>query len=153
MDFDIKKEVKNFYGNIAQKVQEDTHSTCSCCQEISRAERNYAGQNLDDLPKEAIDASLGCAKAYVKTYDDKNRCLCLLDPAGYCYGSAGGSLQYVICLGAGKSCRIQKPVQLAVVFTAAWRSAYRFFVSGGEDYRGQRNEKGLPCRWAEASEM
>ena len=39
MDFDIKKEVKNFYGNIAQKVQEDTHSTCSCCQEISRAQK------------------------------------------------------------------------------------------------------------------
>ena len=65
MDFDIKKEVKNFYGNIAQKVQEDTHSTCSCYQEISRAERNYAGQNLDDLPKEAIDASLGCANPLV----------------------------------------------------------------------------------------
>ena len=65
MDFDIKKEVKNFYGNIAQKVQEDTHSTCSCCQEISRAERNYAGQNLDDIPKEAIEASLGCANPLV----------------------------------------------------------------------------------------
>lgn len=65
MDFDIKKEVKDFYGNIAQKVQEDKHSTCSCCQEISRAERNYAGQNLDDIPKEAIDASLGCSNPFV----------------------------------------------------------------------------------------
>lgn len=65
MDFDIKKEVKDFYGNIAQKVQENTHKTCSCCQEISRAQRNYAGQNLDDIPKEAIDASLGCANPLV----------------------------------------------------------------------------------------
>jgi len=65
MDFDVKKEVKDFYGNIAQKVQEDTHKTCSCCQEISIAQRNYAGQNLDDIPKEAIEASLGCANPLV----------------------------------------------------------------------------------------
>ena len=65
MDFDVKKEVKDFYGNIAKKVQEDTHKTCSCCQEISIAQRNYAGQNLDDIPKEAIEASLGCANPLV----------------------------------------------------------------------------------------
>ena len=60
-----KKEVKDFYGNIAQKIQKNKHNNCSCCQEISRAQRNYAGQNLDDIPNEAIEASLGCANPLV----------------------------------------------------------------------------------------
>lgn len=59
MDFDIKKEVKDFYGKIAKE------KTCCSCQEISRAERNYEGEFLDDIPKEAVSASLGCANPLV----------------------------------------------------------------------------------------
>ena len=101
-----------------------------------KGKRNNAGA------KESVCAAVGCTETYAEAYGDKNRCLCLLDPAGYCYGAAGGSLQHVICLGAGQSCMIQKPVQLAVIFTAPWRLDYRFSVSCGEDYRGSGNESG-----------
>lgn len=59
MDFDIKKEVQNFYGEVAKK------KTCGCCQEMSRAERNYEGEYLDDIPEDAVKASLGCANPLV----------------------------------------------------------------------------------------
>lgn len=66
MDFDIKQEVKNFYGEIAKNVEKEPQKRCSCsCNEISRAQRNYHGINLDDLPKEAVTASLGCANPLV----------------------------------------------------------------------------------------
>ena len=58
MDFDIKKEVKDFYGNIAKNVEVEEQSTCSCCKKPSRAERLYEGQNLEDIPlaNETLDA-------------------------------------------------------------------------------------------------
>jgi len=59
MDFDIKKEVQNFYGDIAKK------KTCCSCQEISRAERNYEGEYLDNIPEDVIKISLGCANPLV----------------------------------------------------------------------------------------
>ncbi len=59
MDFNIKEEVQNFYGDIAKKK-----TGCSC-QEISRAERNYDGDYLDDIPEDAVKASLGCANPLV----------------------------------------------------------------------------------------
>ena len=58
MDFDVKQEVQNFYGEIAKK------KTCSC-QEISRAQRNYEGDYLENIPEDAIKASLGCANPLV----------------------------------------------------------------------------------------
>lgn len=65
MDFDVKKEVKDFYGNIAKNVEVEEQATCSCCKKPSRAERLYAGQNLEDIPKEAVTASLGCSNPLV----------------------------------------------------------------------------------------
>lgn len=65
MTFNIKKEVKDFYGNIAKGVSSNDESTCCSCQEISRAERNYEGKLLDEIPKEAVTASLGCANPLV----------------------------------------------------------------------------------------
>lgn len=59
MNFDVKKEVQNFYGEIAKKK-----TSCSC-QEISRAERNYEGEYLDNIPEDAVKASLGCANPLV----------------------------------------------------------------------------------------
>ena len=59
MDFDVKKEVQNYYGEIAKK------KTCCSCQEISRAQRNYDGDYLENIPEDAIKASLGCANPLV----------------------------------------------------------------------------------------
>ena len=59
MDFDVKKEVQNFYGEIAKK------KTCCSWQEISRAQRNYDGDYLENIPEDAIKASLGCANPLV----------------------------------------------------------------------------------------
>lgn len=59
MDFDVKQEVQNFYGEIVKK------KTCCSCQEISRAKRNYEGDYLENIPEDAIKASLGCANPLV----------------------------------------------------------------------------------------
>lgn len=59
MDFDVKKEVQNFYGEIAKK------KTYCSCQEISIAQRNYDGDYLENIPEDAIKASLGCANPLV----------------------------------------------------------------------------------------
>lgn len=65
MDFEVKKQVKKHYGEIAKKVSKNSKSSCcssKCgCDEISNTSVMYKGENLDGLPKEAINASLGCA--------------------------------------------------------------------------------------------
>lgn len=64
MEFDIKETVKEFYGGIASDVTQGKKSCCAC-DEISKTSRIYDGANLDDLPIEAINASLGCANPLV----------------------------------------------------------------------------------------
>lgn len=65
MDFDVKSKVKDYYGGIAQKVDNGAQASCcsssSCCGDISKASLIYKGENLNDLPKEAVEVSLGCA--------------------------------------------------------------------------------------------
>jgi arsenite methyltransferase len=65
MKFDVKEKVKEKYGDIAKKVSTTSKSSCcgskGCCSDISNTSVIYNGQNLADLPKEAINASLGCA--------------------------------------------------------------------------------------------
>ena len=65
MEFDVKSKVKEYYGDIAKKVDNGVSSSCcsspSCCGDVSKASLIYEGENLDDLPKEAVEASLGCA--------------------------------------------------------------------------------------------
>jgi ubiquinone/menaquinone biosynthesis C-methylase UbiE len=69
MDFDVKKQVKEHYGEIAKKVSKESKSSCcssKCgCDDISNTSVIYQGENLQDLPKEAINASLGCANPLV----------------------------------------------------------------------------------------
>lgn len=69
MEFDLKKKVKEYYGSIASKVNSSEAKSCcansSCCTNVSKTSLIYAGENLDDLPKEAIDASLGCANPVI----------------------------------------------------------------------------------------
>ena len=60
MKFEVKKEVKSFYGNIAKNK-----SKCCKCKEMTRAERNYDGAYLEDIPEDAIRVSLGCANPLV----------------------------------------------------------------------------------------
>lgn len=77
MEFDVKEKVKEYYGGIASKVSKGSGGSCcsgssccggsskpaatSCCGDISSKSVIYAGENLDDLPAEAVEASLGCA--------------------------------------------------------------------------------------------
>lgn len=65
MKFDVKTKVKEYYGEIAKNVENDTKGNCcsgSCgCNDVSDSSLIYRGENLSDLPKEAVDASLGCA--------------------------------------------------------------------------------------------
>src|SRR5574344_1405777 len=59
MTFNVRKEVKKFYGNLAKQ------KTSCCCKEISRAERNYEGEFLENIPEDAIKTSLGCANPLI----------------------------------------------------------------------------------------
>jgi SAM-dependent methyltransferase len=65
MSYDVKEKVKEYYGGIAKKVNNQSKSSCcggsSCCDSISDDSIIYQGENLDNLPLEAINASLGCA--------------------------------------------------------------------------------------------
>jgi ubiquinone/menaquinone biosynthesis C-methylase UbiE len=65
MSYDIKQQVKNYYGGIAKEVNKQSKSSCcgasSCCDTISDDSIIYQNENLDSLPIEAINASLGCA--------------------------------------------------------------------------------------------
>jgi arsenite methyltransferase len=69
MDFDVKKQVKEHYGEIAKKVSKESKSSCcssKCgCDDISNTSVIYKGENLQGLPKEAINSSLGCANPLV----------------------------------------------------------------------------------------
>lgn len=69
MDFDIKGNVKKYYGDIAKRVNNGTSENCccesSCCDNVSKTSIIYDGENLSDLPEEAIKASLGCANPVV----------------------------------------------------------------------------------------
>ena len=65
MGNDIKQQVKDYYGGIAKKVNKQSKSSCcggsSCCSNISDDSIIYQNENLENLPIEAINASLGCA--------------------------------------------------------------------------------------------
>lgn len=69
MNFDVKKKVQEYYGGIAKKVNSKSKSSCcggsGCCSDISNTSVIYKGQNLKDLPEEAINASLGCANPII----------------------------------------------------------------------------------------
>jgi arsenite methyltransferase len=65
MDFDIKEKVKEFYGGIANEVSKGGTGCCCSCQEISDTSKIYDNMNLDDIPLEAVNASLGCANPLV----------------------------------------------------------------------------------------
>lgn len=66
MEFDVKKKVKEFYGNIASKASCGcSGGSCGCQQVTDLAKQNYANMNLDDIPIEAVNMSLGCANPLV----------------------------------------------------------------------------------------
>lgn len=75
MESQVHSEVQKYYGGIAKSVTEGQKKSCccgcgstgnqSCCDGISSSAVIYNGENLNDLPKEAVDASLGCANPLV----------------------------------------------------------------------------------------
>lgn len=67
MSFDVKKTVQEHYGQIATQVDKGSSCCCgnsaSCCDGISSDIYNV--EQLKDLPREAVQASLGCANPLV----------------------------------------------------------------------------------------
>lgn len=65
MDRDFKRKVKTYYGNIAKKVDKSTKCSCgcgtSCCGDVTNNSKLYSSEYIEDLPQEAVNASLGCA--------------------------------------------------------------------------------------------
>ncbi|SHI68544.1 Methyltransferase domain-containing protein [Geosporobacter subterraneus DSM 17957] len=64
MKEDLREKVKEYYGGIADKVVQGEKGSCgcgtSCCGDISELIL-YDGEATQDLPKAAVNASLGCA--------------------------------------------------------------------------------------------
>jgi SAM-dependent methyltransferase len=67
---DIKNKVREYYGGIARKVDSCAANCCCsgssssgsrCCGDVSETSLIYGGVNLEYLPEEAVEASLGCA--------------------------------------------------------------------------------------------
>ncbi len=74
MESQVHSKVQKYYGGIAKNITQGQHQSCcgcgssgnqSCCDGISSSTIIYNGENLNDLPKEAVDASLGCANPVV----------------------------------------------------------------------------------------
>ena len=72
MDTNIREIVQERYGKIAADVSQTgksggcCSSACSCSnQGVTDTSLNYAGMELSALPREAIEASLGCANPLV----------------------------------------------------------------------------------------
>lgn len=65
----VREEVKKHYGDIAKRINLGEPGCCgkgsSCCSSITNIAGNYDIEYLKDLPKEAINASLGCANPLV----------------------------------------------------------------------------------------
>lgn len=59
----IREQVKEHYGNIAANVEQQAQSSGCGCGDISSA--IYDQEHLENLPKEALVASLGCANPLV----------------------------------------------------------------------------------------
>lgn len=74
MESQVHSKVQEYYGGIAKSITEGQKKSCcgcgstgkeSCCDGISSSSIIYEGENLSDLPQEAVDASLGCANPLV----------------------------------------------------------------------------------------
>lgn len=65
MNTSVKETVKKYYGGIASNVEAQGNNSCcggsSCCGDISNSSMLYSEESIKDLPKEAVNASLGCA--------------------------------------------------------------------------------------------
>ena len=65
----IKDEIKQYYGGIANKVTADSKASCgcgtSCCGDTVKETLLYSDEFTAGLPAEAINASLGCANPLV----------------------------------------------------------------------------------------
>jgi ubiquinone/menaquinone biosynthesis C-methylase UbiE len=65
MDSNVKENVKKYYGTIAEEVLEKGNSSCcggtSCCGDASNSSTLYSKKDIENLPADAVNASLGCA--------------------------------------------------------------------------------------------
>lgn len=67
MERNIKSKVKSYYGRIAKKVNSEAKMSCGCgcgsgcCSDLEDNAHLYTKEYLDNLPEDAIRASLGCA--------------------------------------------------------------------------------------------
>ncbi|MEL7655178.1 MAG: arsenite S-adenosylmethyltransferase, partial [Bacillota bacterium] len=65
MDHILKDKVKTYYGGIAKKVNQSTKASCGCgagcCGDNEADSKLYTKEFLEQLPEEAVNASLGCA--------------------------------------------------------------------------------------------
>ncbi|MEA5003240.1 MAG: arsenite methyltransferase [Christensenella sp.] len=61
MSKDIKDEIKKYYGGLASEVTAGTGEAPCCCCKPQKSQILYDDEYLEDLPEEALKASIGCA--------------------------------------------------------------------------------------------
>lgn len=61
MNKDIKDEIKKYYGHLASEVSAGAGQAPCCCCKPQKSQVLYDDEYLDDLPEEALKASIGCA--------------------------------------------------------------------------------------------
>lgn len=102
MDSKIKGKVKEYYGNIAKKVDKKSKSSCgcgaSCCGDMTN-NNLYSRDYIADLPVEAVNASLGCANPI--TFAELKEGETVLD-----LGSGGGIDVFIAAKYVGESGKV-----------------------------------------------
>lgn len=99
----IKGQVKAYYGGIAKKVSVKSKTSCgcgtSCCGDVTSNSNLYTKEFIEGLPKEAINASLGCANPVVLANPQKGEIVLDL-------GSGGGIDVFISSKYVGESGKV-----------------------------------------------
>ena len=100
MNNEIKGKVKEYYGNIAKGVNESSCGCNSaCCGDKSKNSMIYSEEYIKGLPKEAVNASLGCANPIA--FADLKEGETVLD-----LGSGGGIDVFIASRYVGKAGKV-----------------------------------------------
>ncbi len=84
MEYKIRTEVKKHYGGIAESVLKGKTSSCcsssACCS--AQPDIGYGSTDLTGLPKDAVNASLGCANPLLFAKIKEGECVLDLGSGG-----------------------------------------------------------------------
>ena len=138
MESQVHSKVQKYYGGIAKSITQGQHKSCcgcgstgnqSCCNGISSSAVLYKGESLDDLPKEAVDTSLGCANPVVFAQLKEGETVLDL-------GSGGGINAFMAAKQVGKTGKAYGLDMTEEMLTLARRNQEKMGVKNVEFIKG-----------------